>query len=154
MPTPNTNFTAGQILTAAQQNNFPRGIVSQVRGTAPSAIVSVETVLLTAPAFTAVANRFYKLTYFQPVFSLPVGTVNHVSMRIRLTNISGTEQAYCEVKMASAGSATGVATIVTTLSAGSTVLVATFAPVGGGTIVASGSGLFAAQLVVEDLGPI
>ena len=150
---PNTDFTAGAILTAAQQNRFPRGIVSQVRGTASSASVSVETVVLTAPAFTAVANRYYRLTYFQPVLSYQSGTVNNVALRIRLTNISGAEQAYCEVKMASAGTATGIATIVTTLTAGSTVFVATFAPSGGGNVIASGATVFAPQLVIEDIGP-
>ena len=150
----NTDFTSGQILTAAQMNNLPRGIVSATIGTSGSASVSTETVILTSPSFTAVANRYYRISYFQPVLSYISGTVTSVSLIIRLTNISGTAQAISEVKLTSAGTATGVCQVVKTLTAGPTVFVATFAPAGGGNVVASGASPYGAQLIIEDMGSV
>ena len=150
---PNTDFTAGQVLTSSQANRFPRGIMQLVTGTASSASVNTETIILTSPSFTAVANRYYRITYWQPVISYQSGTVNHVALNIRLTNLAGALQASSEVKMTSAGNATGITTIVKTLTAGSTVFVATVAPSGGGFVIASGATAFAPQLAIEDIGP-
>jgi hypothetical protein len=61
--TPNTTFTSGQILTAQQQNNFPRGVMASIttNGTigtiTTGALQNVTGMSLT---FTAVAGRTYK----------------------------------------------------------------------------------------------
>ena len=61
--TPNTDFTSGQILTAAQQNNFPRGVMGYFISTANSAVTTTTADITGATAtFTAVANRLYKAT--------------------------------------------------------------------------------------------
>ena len=148
----NTDFVAGNILTAAQQNNFPRGLVSATNSITASGSVSAETLSITSPAFTAVANRYYRISYFEPVFQYVSGTVNVAVMRIRLTNITGTEQVFNEVKISSASDATGIVQTVRTLTAGSTVFVATFAPSGGGNLNCFRSATATAQLIIEDLG--
>jgi hypothetical protein len=66
MPTPNTNFSSGAVYTAAQANNFPRGVMSIIQKTTSTTITS-NTLVITAPTFTAVANRYYKVTWFEPV---------------------------------------------------------------------------------------
>ena len=148
----NTDFTSGQILTAAQQNNFPRGLVSVTSNTTSSGTVSVETLTATSPSFTAVANRYYRITYFEPVLQYVSGTVNTGILRIRLTSISGAEQVFSEVKISGANNATGIVTTVKTLTAGATVLVATFAPAGGGSMNCFRSATATAQLIIEDMG--
>jgi hypothetical protein len=151
----NTNFTAGQILTATQQNNFPRGLVSVTNNTTPSGIVAVETVAVTSPSFTAVANRYYRISYYEPVLQYVSGTVNQVALRIRLTNISGATQQLTEMRLlntVTGGNNTGFTAIVKTLTAGSTVFVATFAPNGGGSVNCYRAADTVAQLVIEDLG--
>jgi hypothetical protein len=61
---PNTNFTAGQILTAAQQNNFPRGVMGYAISTANMALTTTEADITGMTAtFTAVANRLYRATF-------------------------------------------------------------------------------------------
>ena len=62
---PNTNFTAGAILTAAQQNNFPRGVMGYVVRSSGNVTVgtSLADVTGASVAFTAVANRAYKVTF-------------------------------------------------------------------------------------------
>jgi hypothetical protein len=62
---PNTDFTTGQVLTAAQQNNFPRGVMGYAKSTADS--TSISTTQADVPGmsvtFTAVANRLYRATF-------------------------------------------------------------------------------------------
>jgi len=62
---PNTAFTSGQILTAAQQNNFPRGLMGYVVRTAGNVVVgtSIADVTGASIAFTAVASRGYLVTF-------------------------------------------------------------------------------------------
>jgi hypothetical protein len=61
---PNTNFTSGQILTAQQQNNFPRGVMGYAISTANTSVTATEADVTGMTAtFTAVANRLYKATF-------------------------------------------------------------------------------------------
>lgn len=60
---PNTDFTSGQILTAAQQNNFPRGVMNYAISTANVAVTTVADVTGMSLTFTAVANRLYRATF-------------------------------------------------------------------------------------------
>ncbi len=146
---PNVDFVAGAILTASQQNRFPRGIMQIVTNASTSVFFSGETLTLTLPAFTAVANRNYRVTYFEPSVTLSSGT-GGVEMKVRLTNISGTTQAASQVMAIGAESASSILTFVTTFSAGSTVLVATVTAANGNAYRDS---VYKAQLVVEDIGP-
>lgn len=59
---PNTAFTAGAVLTAAQQNRFPRGVMGEAsRTTIMTLTGSYQTVL--SFSFAASAGRLYKLTF-------------------------------------------------------------------------------------------
>ena len=151
----NTTFTSGAILTAAQMNNLPMGIVSVTNNTSASGVVAVETLAVTSPSFTAVANRYYRITYYEPVVQYVSGTVNQVQLRIRLTNITGTLQQLTEIRLlntVTGGNFTGFTAIVKTLSAGATVFVATFQPSGGGSVNCYRAADSVAQLVIEDMG--
>jgi hypothetical protein len=62
--TPNTTFVSGAILTAAQQNNFPRGIMGYAISTANTSCGTSATDLTgMSITFTAVANRLYRATF-------------------------------------------------------------------------------------------
>ncbi len=151
---PNTDFTTGQVLTATNANQWPRGIMALVTSTSNQVATTTETVILTASTFTAVANRYYKITYFEPAASVIAGAGNYIFSRIRLTNASGTQYAYGQLQ-ASGGTAASnvfIVSCVTTLAAGSTVIVATLASNTSTPTMFRGAGQ-AAYLVVEDLGP-
>ena len=62
---PNTNFSSGAVLTAAQQNRFPRGVMGAVYRTAGNVAVTTAQADLTGMTvtFTAEANRTYKATW-------------------------------------------------------------------------------------------
>jgi len=146
---PNTDFTAGAILTAEQQNRFPRGIMAYNQVTVNKTGVTVEEVRITGSSFTAVANRYYKVTYFEPN---PLGGTGFFTFRIRSTNLAGTQ---LQSSFQTAGSGierTGIAVWVGTLSAGATNFVGTVAMSAGSGTVASGA-IFPAFLMVEDIGP-
>ena len=63
--TPNTDFTSGQILTAQQQNNFPRGVMGRAIATSSMSFNSATPTDFTglSATFTAVANRYYKVSF-------------------------------------------------------------------------------------------
>lgn len=149
---PNTDFTAGAVLTAAQQNRFGRGVMTYVQATANAGPITAETVTLTAPAFTSVANRYYKITYFEPACSTGVSGQS-VTARVRLTNVTGTQQ--CE-GLFQATAATAVSNSVTclgvtTFTAGSVTLVATIASPNNTNLFRGA--VNRAFLLVEDMGP-
>ena len=80
----NTTFTAGQVLTAAQQNNFPLGVVTATAGGTSgigyARVTGTGVVIGTAAAdvtgmtvtFTAASNRLYRI-------SLTLADVNSTS---------------------------------------------------------------------------
>jgi hypothetical protein len=145
---PNTNFTAGAVLTADQQNRFPRGIMAFVQSTTTDGTITAEEVQLTSPSFTAVANRYYRVTYTEPNLT---GGTGYFLAQIRLTNLAGTRLTRFDNTVGAAERNVN-AVWVGTLTAGSTVIVATLQNTAGtGSAVRSATS--PAQLFVEDIGP-
>ena len=61
---PNTDFTSGQILTATQQNNFPRGVMAYAISTSSPTVTTTKADVTNMTAtWTAVANRLYRATF-------------------------------------------------------------------------------------------
>jgi hypothetical protein len=146
---PNTNFTAGAVLTADQQNRFPRGIMALAKATANQAL-GAEAVTITAPAFTAVANRYYRITYFEP--RVPVaGSSNTTTLRIRNTNASGTIRGGAQFFNAGSNLDSPFTVVAyATFAAGSQTIVGTIAALGGN---ATRTADLPALIMVEDMGP-
>ena len=152
---PNTDFVAGQILTAAQMNRFPRGIVAEASSTTTnSSITSTEAITITASTFTAVANRYYRITYIEPSAAPSTGVQNTIFTKIRLTNASGTTYGQGQYQQETNNATNCTITIVAlaTFSAGSVVVVGT-AVVNGGTGNLARSASAIARIIVEDVGP-
>ena len=150
---PNTDFTSGAILTADQQNRFGRGIMQFVEKTTNTSGVTTEEVALTMPAFTAVANRYYRVTgVFGIVYTSPAGTaVLTVSIR-KGTTTAGTKLQQTDSGMISTTNGSPVTIVwVGTLSAGSQQLVLTVASTNSASFF--GSATQPAQFFIEDIGP-
>jgi hypothetical protein len=60
---PNTDFSTGAILTADQQNRFPRGVMAYASRTTAGLTTTLADIGLSV-TFTAVANRYYKYTFY------------------------------------------------------------------------------------------
>jgi hypothetical protein len=151
---PNTDFSSGAILTAAQQNRFPRGVMARNEVTTTDSTITTEEIQITGSSFTAVANRYYRITYYEPQIGLPATAGVFSIARIRLTNLAGTQLQLGIVQNAPATSTNySQPTVwVGTLTAGSTVIVGSLA-CSSGTATATRSATAPAQLTVEDIGP-
>lgn len=151
---PNDNFTSGQILTAQECNQFPRGIVAFAQATANDDTITAEEIQITASTFTAVANRYYRITYYEPQVTRPATAGAYVFSRIRLTNLAGTQyQLGIAQNEGAVQTPSAMTTVwVGTLSAGSTVIVATLQS-STGTVGAARSATQPGQLTIEDIGP-
>jgi len=149
---PNTTFVSGAILTAAQQNAFGFGIVALGTKTATDATITVEEIQVTSSSFTAIANRYYKITYTET--ELTSSAAGYMQLGIRKTNLAGTSIGNSYVGMF--GNATqiqsGTLTIITTLTAGAQVVVGTLL-CSAGTGKASAAATQPSYIIVEDIGP-
>ena len=63
---PNTTFTSGQVYTATMANAYGFGIVGFSSSTSNSAALTTSLVTQFTVTFTAIANRYYKYTYYEP----------------------------------------------------------------------------------------
>ena len=151
---PNTNpFVSGSILTAAQMTALPMGIYSFVERTTPLNGTTTEAVVLTLPSFTAVANRYYRVTGFLPYVEVQGGSTTSLQFRIR----KGTTTAGTQLQL-SYGYAAATAQDdkfffiqwVGTLTAGAQQMVLTFQAGSASDVVASAVAV--PQFVIEDIG--
>ena len=149
---PNTDFTALTVLTAAQQNRFPRGVVAYAQTPTSDTTITSEEIQVTSTTFTAVANRYYRITYYEPQVSAASGSF--LVQYIRKTNVAGTQYASSIFQQPSGQALNGTLNVsaVTTFSAGSTTVVGTMAS-GGGTASATRAAAYPAWICVEDIGP-
>ena len=143
---PNTDFSSGAVLTADQQNRFPRGVMSYAQNTTTNAAVTAEATQITATAFTAVANRYYKITYFEPDC---VGGTGYFTFRIK--NGATVLQTFYQL------SGTGIdrhanGVYIGTFTAGSKTITATAQQSAGTGTLGRGSTTIA-FLSIEDIGP-
>ena len=151
---PNTDFSAGAVLTSAQQNKFPRGVVAYAVSTTSDTSITTIELQLTASTFTPVANRYYKITYYEPQLTTPATSGATITAKIQPTSTGGTAIAQGQVQN-SAAVATGYSlttSCVTTFSAVSTVLIASLTS-STGTATATRSATAPAYILVEDIGP-
>jgi hypothetical protein len=147
---PNTDFTAGAILTAAQQNRFPRGIMARGVQTTSQFGIGAETQVVASGTFTAVANRFYKITFILPYTYKT--TTGLVKARIRKTNTTGTIYQEYNITRVNDQIWAHTVEVVTTLDAGSIEVVGTLV-VSAGTINNEPAATYPCQIIVEDIGP-
>ena len=88
---PNDDFTAGQILTATECNNFPRGVMGIATSTTAYALTATDAIATgMTVTFTAVANRYYRITYFEPQMQMGTTPLAVATATIKQTNAAGT----------------------------------------------------------------
>jgi hypothetical protein len=122
--------------------------------TTSDATITAEELQITGSSFTAVANRYYRVTYYEPLLS--GNTANQVfTQRIRLTNLAGALQTSNAVINTVGNvffSTFGMIQCVSTLTAGTQNFAATLA-CNTGTGNAGRTATAYAFLLVEDIGP-
>jgi hypothetical protein len=147
--TPNTTFTAGAILTAAQMNRLPWGIMGYAQATAnQSGITTATDVTGLSVTFTAISSRYYKTTIY--TFSALQNTAAGFPEFIIADGSNVQKQAGVIYLPASTQAPLSVSVVETGLS-GSVTRKARAATTAGTLLMAAGaaSPMF---IVVEDIG--
>jgi len=153
---PNTDFSSGAVLTAAQQNRFPRGVMALATSTTNYTLTTTETIATgMTVTFTAVANRYYRITYFEPQGQTPT-VAGNTTITIRQTNAAGTVLQNTIFQNESAALDQQGMTCIRTLtfSAGSITVVGcakTSVITGAPSMIRDSTRQ--AQLLIEDIGP-
>lgn len=153
---PNTDFSSGAVLTADQQNRFPRGVMALATSTTSYTLTTSEVIATgMTVTFTAVANRYYRITYFEPQAQTATFAAN-TQLTLRQTNASGTVlQNTIFSNESNALDQSGMTCIRTmNFSAGSITVVGTAKcslTTGGPQLIRDSTRQ--AQLLVEDIGP-
>ena len=156
---PNTTFVAGAVLTAAQQNRFPRGVMAAASSSTSFTLATSVTAIATGMTvtWTASASRIYKITYFEPSVETSTVSASQTGIQIRPTSFSTTQVAGTVITTVAAVKNTSgltVTYILTAPTAGSLTYVGTaFATSITGAPVLNRSAISPAQFIVEDIGP-
>lgn len=145
---PNTDFSSGAVLTAAQQNRFPRGVMGYAELTANTNNFTAITTVMTV-TFTAVANRYYRITYYEPLF-VGLSAVTEVGMTIAN---GATQLQLAKITTNTTYGDQGLAMAVETFTAGSITINARLSNTGGTGASAGRSATSPGFLLVEDIGP-
>jgi len=142
---PNDDFTAGQVLTAQECNNWPRGVMSYVEHTANVGFTT-ETTILTATSFTAVASRYYRITFFEPsLANTAIGTST-----LKIKNGATILQQGIIANVAATTGYAGTISVVETFTAGSVTITATAQSSATGSAQASATS--PGYILIEDIG--
>ena len=148
---PNTDFVSGQILTAAQQNNFPRGVMGRAVATTSQSFNTGSAVDFTSLSitFTAVANRYYKLS-----FSLPsvTGSASNRFVTV-IRDGANTELLAAYNEVTSLGYSICNYTTQTFTAGSKTVKLSAYRDSGSNAIQSFGGATSPMELTVEDMGP-
>jgi hypothetical protein len=146
---PNTDFTAGAVFTAAQANNFPRGVMAYVINTTtnPTVTTTLADVTGMTVTWTAVANRLYRVT-----FEGMIGNTNNSQNQYVFTNSANTQldQTFQE-NLANQFQVLNYQYLFLGSAGSTTVKLRAVAQ--AGTLTFYGGGTRSMSLVVEDLGP-
>ena len=148
---PNVTFVSGAVLTAAQQNAFGFGTCQYLATTTTAATITTISTQITLPSFTFLANRNYKITYYEPVMFCTSGS-GEATLTIKNTT-AATTLATCIATVNVTNSSFGMLQFVTTFAAGAAVLSASLTYNGTGSLTATRSAARTAFLLVEDIGP-
>jgi hypothetical protein len=149
--TPNDQFTAGQVLTATECNQFPRGLMQSGNNQVTDAAITVDKSAVSL-TFTAEANRSYRLIYTEPQLSATAITFFTIGLRQGATFATSTLIAQAAVGIPVIAIASqGFVQSIGTFTAGSTTIYAAI-QINAGTGTATRSAFKKGLLTVEDIG--
>jgi hypothetical protein len=149
---PNTDFTAGQVLTAAQQNRFPRGVMGYAVSTANHALTtSTSDVTGMSLTFTGVANRLYVASFTSLI---SIGNSLAIAYAILADGSNNPIVEYSVTSPTAGGVMTLTFEYPFTVTAGSvTRKIRAGVTAGTGTLVGVPANQRAYSFIIRDLGP-
>ena len=146
----NTTFVAGNILTAAQMNNFGFGIVGYASNASLSQNVSTLTDITSlSVTFTAVTGRIYKVEGSVYMATTEGTNVTNTMIRNGGTTLNLSSD---NLQIANVAYSTNVSYVGTFTAGSVTIKLSAQRAAGSGTITASAGAGNPAQIVITDLG--
>jgi hypothetical protein len=148
---PNTDFVSGAILTAAQQNLFPRGVVGAVLNTTGLAGVSGGPVDLAGMTvtFNQVINRIYRATW---TVNGSKAATSADSTRVIFANAANTQLGGINLTSSGTNDLNLSASVIFTASASGSVTYKLRAASFSGTFTPQASVAYPCVFVIEDIG--
>jgi hypothetical protein len=145
---PNTNFTAGAILTADQQNRFPRGVMAYSTRTTGFTATTTFSDVGVSVTFTAATGRNYKISFH----CIAQKETTQGTTTVALTDSANTQiQAAVGFNLAGTQLPLGGFVVVSPAAGSVTYKLRAVASVNTSTI--QGAATNPIVLLVEDLGP-
>tara|TARA_R110000868_G_scaffold304656_2_gene565774 strand:+ start:1579 stop:2037 length:459 start_codon:yes stop_codon:yes gene_type:complete len=148
---PNTNFSSGQILTAQQANNWPRGVMGYYISTGNSSIsTTTADVTGTSITFTAEANRLYRATF---ICDFTLNTANSITGFYIADGSNTLLQSIADTVSTANGFSQVTLQLLFTASAGSvTRKVRCDTSAGSGSVRGTSGAVY--MFSIEDMGPV
>ena len=153
---PNTTFSVGAVMTAAQQNAFGFSTVGLASSTSNYTLTTSIATTGLSVTFTAIASRNYKISWYEPQCQITNIVSGTTTMQLRVTNAAGTllQNTFARNYAAVSGTSQMLCMYVGTFAAGSTTIVgcASTTSLSDGPVLgrqATAPGI----LVIEDIGP-
>jgi hypothetical protein len=154
---PNTTFINGNTLTDTELNAFPRGVMARATSQTNYTLTTSGTAAIATGmtvTFTAVANRYYKITYYEPQTQTP-SVVGNTQTFLKESSAAGTVIGNAVFTNETANSIQIPLTIMSTktFTAGTVTLVGTASVTStSGTPLLIRDATREALLLVEDIG--
>jgi len=153
---PNTTFVSGAVLTAAQQNAFGFSTVALAQATTNYGLTTTMTATGLTVTFTPIANRNYKISWYEPAVQITNIASGQTTIELRVTNAAGTllQSVITRNAAAMSGNLQVLCQHIGTFAATSTIIVACAQTSSlSDNPNLSRTANKAASLLIEDIGP-
>lgn len=147
----NSTFVVGATLTAAQQNNFPRGIAADIKKSETTNTFTTTEKEMLAISFPQISGRNYLITFIEPNLQGSAATTGTYRFREGV-GISGGIYNTFRTQIPSANQVTAIFQYVLAATGGGTLTVTVGAIAGAGTVTATRSSSQICNMFVTDLG--
>ena len=158
MPTPNNDFTAGQVLTASEMNSLPRGVMAYAVSTTNYTLTTTTTIATDMTVtWTAVAGRYYRISYYEPLVETSTVSGSSTNLSLRPNNAAGTLNQQGQLTTVAAVKNTGslnISVIYNSTAGSKTFVGCAVTTSTTGTPILGRSVFNPSYLLVEDIGPI
>lgn len=147
----NTTFTVGATLTAAQQNNFPRGLAADIKKSETNDTYTTTEKSMLAISFSQVSGRNYLITFIEPNLAGTAGTTATYRFR-EGAGVAGSIYNTFRAPIATATNTTVTFQYVLAATTSGSLTITASAIAASGTVTATRSSSQICNMFVTDLG--
>lgn len=147
----NSTFNVGATLTAAQQNNFPRGLAADIKKSETTDTYTTTEKAMLAITFSQVSGRNYLITFIEPNLAGTAATTGTYRFR-EGAGVAGSIYNTFRTQIAIATNTTATFQYVLAATTSGSLTIQATATAGTGTVTATRSSSQICNMFVTDLG--